>query len=186
MVTSLDKNTALVLIDLQNGIVNFPVVHPIEGILANAAKLVEAFRKAGLPIVVVNVDPSKSPLNNLRKDVKMNFTEIPDGWLDIAPEIKTETGDIFITKHTWNAFGNPALHEALKVQQVTGIVLAGVSTSIGVEGTARRASELGYNLSFATDAMTDTSLEGHEHSLQRIFPRIGEVDTTENIIAQLS
>lgn len=185
MVTSLDKNTALVLIDLQKGIVKFPVATPAADILANAAKLVAAFRAADLPVFVVNVDPSDSPLNNLRKDAKAHPMTIEEEWLQITPEIITQPDDVFITKAIWNAFTNPAMHEELKKKNITGIVLAGISTSIGVEGTARAASELGYNITFAEDAMTDMFAEAHAHSLKYIFPRIGEVDLTDNIIAEL-
>ncbi len=105
--------------------------------------------------------------------------------LEIAPEIKTQPGDIFITKHTWGAFYETALDEELKKRNVTGIVLAGISTSIGVEGTARGASERGYNITFAKDAMTDMFADAHEHSLKHIFPRIGEVDEADKIIEKL-
>lgn len=185
MVTSIDKKTALVLIDLQKGIVQFPVVNPINQILENAAALVSAFRKADLPIVVVNVDPTKSLLNNLRTEANARFTSFPDEWFEIAPEIETTENDIFITKNAWNAFTNPNLDAELKKRDITGIVLAGISTSIGVEGTARAASEHGYNITFAEDAMTDTNADAHEHSLKRIFPRLGEVDDTDKIIKAL-
>jgi nicotinamidase-related amidase len=184
MVTSLDKNTALVLIDLQKGIVQYPVAHPITQVLANAAKLVAAFRKANLPVVVVNVSPAGKWLNS-RKDAKqVTFTPDAD-WLEIAPEIKTEPTDIFITKSTWSAFFETGINEELKSRNVTGIVLAGVSTSIGVEATARDASRLNYNISFASDAMTDMIADAHVHSQKIIFPRLGEVDTTDKIIEVL-
>jgi nicotinamidase-related amidase len=186
MVTSLDKNTALVLIDLQRGIIAFPVVHPIAGVLANSAKLVAAFRKANLPIVIVNVNPGTAKWTTARKDAPQgNFTP-PANWLEIADEIKTEPTDVFITKHTWSAFPETGLDEQLKKLGVTGIVIGGVSTSIGVEGTARDASVLGYNITFASDAMTDMVASAHENSQNTIFPRIGEVDVTDKIIEILS
>jgi len=186
MVTALDKNTALVLIDLQKGIVGYPVVHPIEGIIANAVKLVTAFRKAGLPIVLVNVNPAGAKWMTARKDSNQTpRAPFKEDWLDIIPEIKTAPTDIFITKHTWGAFFETALDEELKKRNVTGIVLGGVSTSAGVEGTARQASERGYNITFAKDAMTDMLADAHEHSLKNIFPRIGETDEADKIIEKL-
>lgn len=186
MITALDKNTALVLIDLQKGIVQIPTAHPVNEILLNAAKLVEAFHKAGLPVVIVNVQPAATVGPPLRKDIKpMGNNNFPDEWLEIAPEIKSRQGDIFITKHTWSAFYETNLDEELKKKNITGIVLAGIATSIGVEGTARAAYERGYNISFAVDAMTDRSVEAHEHSVQFIFPRIGEVGVTAAIIELL-
>jgi len=185
MVTTLDKNTALVLIDLQKGIVQMPVATPVNEILQHAAKLVAAFRKAGLPVVIVNVDPRTNPVNGLRKDEKLPAFTITDEWLEIVPEIITGEGDVFITKNNWSAFVNPGMHEALQKLGVTGIVLAGISTSIGVEGTARAAAEHGYNITFAQDAMTDRHADAHAHSIKYIFPRLGEVDDTENIIKKL-
>jgi nicotinamidase-related amidase len=150
------------------------------------AKLVEAFRKAELPIVVVNVNPSKAVWMKVRKDANPpQRAPFSEDLLEIAPEIKTQPGDIFITKHTWGAFYETALDEELKKRNVTGIVLAGISTSIGVEGTARGASERGYNITFAKDAMTDMFADAHEHSLKHIFPRIGEVDEADKIIEKL-
>ncbi|MDB5117998.1 MAG: Isochorismatase family protein YecD [Mucilaginibacter sp.] len=186
MITALDKNTALVLIDLQKGIVGFPVVHPIETILANSAKLVAAFRKAGLPVVVVNVNPASAAWTKARKEPADGAPHVfAADWLDIAPEIKTRPDDIFITKHTWGAFYETKLDEELKKRNITGIVLAGISTSIGVEGTARQASEKGYNVTFAIDAMTDMFADAHAHSLKYIFPRIGEMGSADDVVALL-
>jgi len=181
MITTLDEHTALVLIDLQHGIVDM-AKSAAAPVVENAARLVHAFRKANLPIVIVNVNPTTSPINALRKEANAPAFEIPGGWLDIVPEIRSTTQDIFITKNTWNAFTNPSLYIELKKRNVSGIVLAGISTSIGVEGTARRASELGYNLTFAQDAMADLFPEAHQHSLKYIFPRIGELGSTKEII----
>jgi nicotinamidase-related amidase len=186
MVTSLDKNTALVLIDLQKAVLGLPLVNPIKDILDNSAKLVEAFRKAALPVIIVNVNPAGAKWLSARKEPNpMQNRPFAEDWLEIAPEIKTQTGYIFITKHTWGAFYETALNEELKKRNITGIVLAGISTSIGVEGTARQASELGYNVTFAKDAMTDMFADAHENSLKNIFPRIGEIDGTDKIIEKL-
>jgi len=185
MVTALDKNTALILIDLQKGIVGFPLVNPVEGILENAAKLVAAFRKANLPIVIVNVNPAGAKWLNARKEPSPPRNPPAADWLEIVPEIKIQPDDIFITKHTWGAFFETALDEELQKRNVTGIVIGGISTSIGVEGTARQASERGYNVTFAKDAMTDMSTDAQESSFKNIFPRIGEIDNTDKIIEKL-
>jgi nicotinamidase-related amidase len=187
MITALDPQTALVLIDLQKGIVQYPTAHPMAEVLANAARLVAAFRKASLPVVIVNVDPTKAapaPVE-LRKDMQRRGAAFSAEMLEITPEIITSPNDIFITKHTWSAFYETPLHEELQKRNITGIVLAGVATSIGVEGTARAAAERGYNIAFAKDAMTDMVASSHENSLQVIFPRIGEVGDTDDIIAKL-
>lgn len=196
MITAIDKNTALVLIDLQKGITGRETAHPLQDVLKQAALLVDAFRRATLPVVIVTVNPmgaawtqarvEKPPFSRNKLAQTAAKAVMPMvGFTDVVPEIKTQSGDIFITKKTWNAFYNTSLHDELQKRQITGIVLAGVSTGIGVEGTARAASELGYNISFATDAMTDTSQEAHQHSITHIFPRIGETGTVRDIIDKL-
>lgn len=189
MITAIDKNTALVLIDLQKGIVGMSTAHPIAGVLENAARLVKAFRKEGLPIVIVNVMPMGSPFSKTRKESPGAGQAVvsAEGFAEIVEAIHSLTvpTDLFVTKGSWNAFYNTALHEELQQRGVTNIVLGGVSTSIGVEGTARAAGERGYNISFATDALTDSNKDAHENSLQRIFPRLGEQGTTAEIIEQL-
>ncbi|WP_183557991.1 isochorismatase family protein [Mucilaginibacter sp. SP1R1] len=186
MITTLDKNTALVLIDLQVLIVQLPVEYPIAPVIENSAKLVAAFREAKLPVVLVNVNPMGSAGSKTRKDSNRPAGgTLPDNWLDIIPEIKMEEGDIRITKQTWNAFFGTQLHDELQKKGITGIVLAGVATSIGVEGTARSANEWGYNIAFASDAMTDMVAAAHDNSLKYIFPRLGEIGTTAEIIEKL-
>lgn len=184
MITEIDKNTALVLIDLQNAIVQLPLQHPVNEVIANAVTLLHAFHKAALPAVVVNVSPSGKWTTN-RKDAKQAPVAFTAEQLAITPELSTHADDIFITKHTWNAFFDTDLHDALQQRSITNIVLAGISTSVGVEGTARAAAELGYNVTFAADAMTDMVLEAHERSMQYLFPRIGEVGTVAEILEKI-
>ena len=183
--TALDKKTALVLIDLQKGIAGRTVVpNTAADVIANAATLVAAFRKAGQPIVFVNVIPPDPPADR-RSEVKMPSMQLSKEWSELVPELGAQDDDIFITKHTWNAFYKTALDDQLKRRDVTGIVLAGISSSIGVEGTARAAYERGYNITFASDAMADMNEKAHENSLAVIFPRMGEIDTTQAIIGTL-
>jgi len=108
------------------------------------------------------------------------------GFTDIVPEIEVKAEDIVIEKKSWNAFFQTSLDKELKKRGITQIVLAGISTSIGVEGTARTASELGYNLIFATDAMADRVKEAHTNSLLYIFPRLGELGTVMEITRKFS
>lgn len=188
MITAIDKHTALVLIDFQKGVLKMDTVHPIREVVDKAALLVAAFRKAGLPIVVVNVVPTGAAWLKSRKDMQSpaGATAPAADFADIVEDINSQPGDIFITKKTWSAFYNTPMHDELQKRQVTGIVMAGVSTSAGVEGTARAASELGYNISFATDAMTDRVAEAHQNSINIIFPRLGERGTSAEIIEKLN
>jgi len=186
-VTVLDPKTALVLIDLQRGIAALPTAHPAASVIANAARLLTAFRRAELPVVLVNVafsaDGGDRP--HSRTDAPPpNLPSTPE-FSEIVPELALAPSDIRITKRQWNAFYGTELDLQLRRRGVTGIVLGGISTSIGVDTTARAAYERSYNVAFASDSMTDRDPVLHECAITKIFPRLGEVATTDAIIALL-
>jgi nicotinamidase-related amidase len=180
-ITPLDANTALVIIDLQKGLASYPTVHPIDDVVRHAAELAAAFRRHYLPVVLVNVDGGARG----RTQKPAAGTERPADWLEFIAALDRQPQDHVITKRTWGAFTNTGLEEHLKRLDITQIVLAGVATSIGVESTARQAHELGFHVALAVDAMTDLSLDAHDHSVTRIFPRLGENATTHEILELL-
>ena len=180
-VTTLDSKTALIVIDLQKGIVSFPTVHPIGEVVQRSRLLADAFRQRGLPVVLVNVTGGAPG----RTERSHSLEGLPADWADLVPELNTQPGDLLVTKKTWGAFTNTDLEVRLKALGVTQLVICGVASSIGVESTARYAHELGFNVTLALDAMTDLSLEAHDNSVARIFPRLGETGSTREIVGLL-
>jgi nicotinamidase-related amidase len=182
-ITTIDPVTALVVIDLQKGIVGMPTVHPTAGVVAKAAELAKAFRRRDLPVVLVNV--AGGPFPPGRSDGPApSFPRAAD-FAEIVPELDRQPSDLLITKMQWGAFYGTPLDLHLRRRRVTQIVLCGIATSIGVESTARAAHEHGYNLTLVIDAMTDRSAEAHQNSVERIFPRLGEIGTTADVLSRL-
>ncbi|HZB90401.1 MAG TPA: isochorismatase family protein [Stellaceae bacterium] len=180
--TALDPKTALIVIDLQKGITSFPTVHPIGEVIKNASSLADAFRRRGLPVVLVNVAGGAPG----RAEQTFHLGELPADWTDLVPQLNRQPQDHVVTKRTWGAFTGTDLESRLKSAGVTQVVVAGVATSFGVESTARHAHELGFNVTLAIDAMTDMSAEAHANSITRTFPRLGETGSTQEIIDLLS
>jgi nicotinamidase-related amidase len=177
-VTTLDPKTALIVIDLQKGILSYPTVHPIGEVAKHAAALAEAFRRHHLPVVLVNVTGGVPG----RTEHTRNLGTFPPDFADFLPELNQHPQDHAVTKRTWGAFTNTGLDEHLRRLGVTQVVIAGVATSLGVESTARHAHENGFHVTLAVDAMTDMSPDAHTNSISRIFPRLGETGTTREII----
>jgi nicotinamidase-related amidase len=177
-VTILDPKTALIVIDLQKGIVSLPTVHPIAEVVTRASTLADAFRRHLLPVVLVNVDAGAPG----RTEQARRTTEFPAGWTDLVPELKQQPQDHRVTKRTWGAFTNTGLEAHLKSLGVTQVVIVGVSTSAGVESTARHAYALGFNVVLAVDAMTDMNLDAHGNSVARIFINDDQTGTTQEIV----
>ena len=183
-ITTLDPTSALIIIDLQAGIVGYPTVEPIEQIVARAAALADAFRNHGLPVVLVNVNGA--PASRTDQNPTAASRQMPEEMIAFVSELNQQPTDHTVTKQTWGAFTGTGLDEHLKALGVTQVVIAGVSTSVGVESTARHAHENGFHVTLALDAMTDTNADAHHNSVTRIFPRLGETGTTQEIIDLLA
>jgi nicotinamidase-related amidase len=181
-ITQLDPKTALIVIDLQKGILAFPTAHPTDKVVKLARQMIDAFRQHHLPIVFVNV----AGVAPGRTESAPRVGQFPPDWTDLVPELNRQPADHLVTKRTWGAFTNTGLDEHLKKLGVTQLVILGVATSIGVESTARHAYENGYHITLAIDAMTDMNADAHTNSITRIFPRLGETGMTQEIIDLLN
>jgi nicotinamidase-related amidase len=179
--TKLDTTAALIVIDLQKGIVGLPTVHPASEIVTRAAQLARVFRERGLPVVLVNVS-GRAPG---RTEAGVPKLSLPPDWSELVPELGRQPSDHLVTKQRVGAFIGTDLKDYLSQRGVTQVFVMGVATSAGVESTARSAYDLGYNVVFVVDAMTDRDADAHRHSVEKIFPRLGETDTTENVLKML-
>ncbi len=180
--TKLDTTVALVVIDLQKGIVGLPTVHPVGEIISRAAQLAHAFREKGLPVVLVHVT-ARAPG---RTDAGPPNFSPPANWSELVPELEPGPADLVLSKQRWGAFLGTDLDGYLRQKGVTQVVIAGIATSAGVESTARSAYDLGYNVVLVTDAMTDRDAEVHRLSVEKVFPRLAETDTTARILQLLN
>ena len=185
--THLDTRSALVVVDLQRGLSAFSFTRPFAEVVSNAAQLAEGFRRAGLPVVLVSVLPPRPDDGWRHQRVSQTLSGFcaPE-FGELMPSVGPRPDDVVVTKRHWNAFYGTELDMQLRRRGVTGIVLAGVRTCIAVEGTARAAYERAYNLTFVEDAISDIDGEAHEHSVNRILPRLGEVDTTAHVLSLLT
>ncbi|MGA9118690.1 MAG: hydrolase [Bacteroidota bacterium] len=185
----LPATTALVVIDLQRGIAVMPTVpYNAAQVVANAARLADAFRQHALPVFLVHVTPSRDMKDALQPvaDAPTPFnSQRPPDWADFVPELHPQESDFLLTKRQWGAFTGTELDLQCRRRGVNTIVLCGISTDIGVESTARFAYEYGYHQIFAEDAMAARSADGHNHAVKEIFPRIGRVRMTAEIIEGL-
>lgn len=190
MDTTIDKTkTALVVIDLQKGIVGMPTEpHTADAVVANAAQLADAFRANKMPIFLVRVTLSPDGKDALKpitdEQAPMNFPRTPD-WADVVPAMGPKEGDMVITKRQWGAFYGTDLDMQLRRRGITTIVLCGIATNIGVESTARFAYEYGYQQIFAEDATAARSAAEHDHTLKTTFSRIGRIRKTAEILQAL-
>ncbi|ENZ02516.1 hypothetical protein HMPREF1092_01751 [Clostridium thermobutyricum] len=177
------EKTALVVIDLQDGIVNRDL-NPYTGkeVVSNTNKLIDVVKEKGGFVVLVRVSTTDGKdMPNPKTDLSGNNFVRPEGWDEYIPELKGIDKAHYITKRQWGAFYGTDLDLQLRRRGIENIILCGISTGIGVDTTAREAYQRGYNQIFVEDAMTALSKEEHDFVTKNIFPRMGKIRKTENI-----
>lgn len=184
-----DKSkAALVVIDLQKGIASRPTKpHSADTVIANAAKLVDAFRKNQMPVFLVHV--KNTPETTLHAISDETFQrppgQMPPDWAEFVPQVAPVPSDIVIAKKQWGAFYGTDLDLQLRRRKLDTIVLCGIATDYGVESTARFAYEYGYQQVFAEDAMASMTEEQHNAAVKFVLRRMGRVRSTQEILAAL-
>ncbi|EMD1657365.1 hydrolase [Pluralibacter gergoviae] len=182
------KTTALVIIDLQEGILPFAGgPHSAADVVDRAAKLADRCRQQGAPVILVRVGWSADFAEALKQpvDAQAAAQALPDNWWRYPQALGKQASDIEVTKRQWGAFYGTDLELQLRRRGIDTIILCGISTNIGVESTARNAWELGFKLVIAEDACSAASAEQHQGSMTHIFPRIARVRSTDQILQAL-
>jgi len=182
------KSTALVLIDLQHGIVGMPLSpHAGADLVKRAASLAEAFREKGGTVAYVRVEIGEVLRHQV--DAPMFDPSAPPPppiASQLVPESGYQAGDLLIVKRQWGAFYGTDLDQQLRRRGIRTIVIGGIATNFGVESTARAAFDRGYALIFVEDAMASLSAEAHGFAVQHIFPRMGRVRTSGEVLEALA
>lgn len=183
--------TALVAIDLQKGIVaNNTAPHAPTQVVAHSRAIADALRAAGGVVVLVTVDFHKGFVDALAQPADLASPRSPDGppadFAQIVSDLGAQDGDLRIVKRQWGAFHGTELDLQLRRRGIDTIILTGIATHMGVESTARSAWEHGYRLILAEDAMASFSDMLHGFPIAHVFPRLGHVRATQEIVAALS
>jgi nicotinamidase-related amidase len=180
------EKTALVLIDLQNAVVGMNTApYTAAQVVANSKKLAEAFRAVGAAVVYVRVDINDFLRLPVDQPHTMGDNPIPAVASEIAPSADFQPGDILLTKHHWGAFAGTDLEQQLQARGVDTVVLTGISTNAGVESTARQGTGLGFAFVLVEDACSGQDGEEHRFAFEKIFPRLGRIRATHEVIAAL-
>jgi nicotinamidase-related amidase len=180
------KKTALVLIDLEHGIVGRELA-PYSGkeVVEKARKLADAVRAKGGTVVFVHVLLNETLRLPADSPMQQGSGPIPAEASEIVPEAGVQNGDVIIAKRQWGAFYGTNLEQALDRKGIETIIMAGIATNMGVESTARAAYDAGFALIFAEDAMSTMSKEWHEFPIKNLFPRMGRVRSVAEILEGL-
>ena len=176
------RSTALILIDLQDGIIaGDKGPHGAEAVVAAGKTLAERFRAQGAPVVLVHVGFTAGAMPSLNVDQPRLPAEGTPPAFSALVEGLQQDGDIVVLKHHWGAFTGTDLDLQLRRRGVRTVVIAGIATNFGVESTARTAWELSYDVVIVEDACTSRSSELHDLAIRHILPQIARVVSVEAV-----
>jgi nicotinamidase-related amidase len=183
--------TALVAIDLQHGIVAHATApHAAATVVDRTRAIADALVAAGGTLVLVTVDFHPGFADALSQPTDVTTARSADGppadYARIVPAFETATGALRIVKRQWGGFHGTELDLQLRRRGIDTIILTGIATHMGVESTARAAWEHGYALVLAEDAMASFTEAMHRSPVENVFPRLGRVRQTAEIVAALA
>ena len=190
---------ALLIVHMQNAIVKTPspleamghgkAAHE-EGVITNIESLVAAFRAKGHPVVYcVARTPAETKWPAYggfwigSQQLKVNYMGTWD--VEVIDELAPAPGERIFYNWPFNVFEGTGLHEYLHEQGVETVVLTGVATGMSVGTAAWALAERFYNLIIPADGSTDGNRDVHKMVTESIFPAIGLVTTTEDVIGHL-
>jgi len=186
------SRSVLIVWDMQYGIA--PRAFNFEGIVGKIKELIEAFHACGRPVIYSQHTGlpyeylSKSMIALIQKrglDPKKGgfLQEGTHDWA-IVKELSPAKTDLVLRKYTASFFIGTILDQLLRNRGIDTVVLVGVSTEGGIEGTARSASYLGYFVVVAEDAVGSFDREAHEVAL-KLMNKMFEVRKTESILVDV-
>ncbi|WP_263410702.1 isochorismatase family protein [Terriglobus tenax] len=181
------KKTALVVIDLQNGIVALDTKpHSPSQVMQNSRALAEALRAKGGTVLYVHVDMEK--YRRLTSDQQMRDPNaaLPANASEIAEGAGMQPGDLLVTKYGWDAFAQTSLEQQLRERGIETVVLTGIATNMGVESTLRHGTGLGFHFVTVEDACSTFTPEAQNFAFGFIFPRLSNVRSTAQVLEALA
>lgn len=192
------EGTALLIIDMQNSFLSergscaaIGLPHEeLKPALPGCVRLADAARASGVPVIftryVYQPDYSDGGVigNELVPALKEANGLIAGSWdADIVPELAPRPGDIVIDKSRPSSFYGTRLEPVLTSLGIRSLVIAGVTTNICVETTARDAGQRDYRVHVVRDATAELDQARHEHALHTIGFMFGWVTTVDEVLA---
>jgi nicotinamidase-related amidase len=182
------RSAALLVMDFQTLIVE-GVAPDKDALLARTARLIEAARKAEMPVIYVVVGFREGHPEISRRN--LSFGPIRQSGMFASGSAGTEIhsavaparGDVIVTKHRVGAFFGTDLDMILRANGIDTLVLAGIATSGVVLSTLRQAADADYRITVVSDCCADRDAEVHRVLTEKVFPRQARVVSCEELLA---
>jgi nicotinamidase-related amidase len=178
------QNTALLIMDMQTGIVNR--LSDSKGLLSNVVSAIDYARDKKIPVIYVVVGfrqgAPEISANNKGFTANKNIMSGAnmEEWMKIHPLIQPLAEEILVTKRRVSAFTGSDLEVVLRAAGIQHLVLTGIATSGVVLSTLREAADKDYRITVLADCCADADEEVHRVLTTKVFPRQADVFALED------
>jgi maleamate amidohydrolase len=186
------EKPALVVVDVNRGFTDpaSPLVCDLDDCVAAIARLLEAFRRAELPVVFTTVCYDdfgrQAAAVFIEKVPALLVLEPGSEWVEIDPRIAPVEGEPVLSKHFASAFFGTTLASVLASAGADTVVVTGASTSGCVRATALDAMQHGYRVVVPREAVGDRNQAAHEANLYDLDTKYADVVSVEDVLAELA
>jgi ureidoacrylate peracid hydrolase len=193
--------SALLVLHYQNGLVRSEGVFAFSGTAAQVekhgclektARVIEASRAAGIPVVYVNIEfrpgfpELKKPTYPLIESIQERNAFLRGSWDAAVPEeLAPAEDDLIVINFNSSAFSHTDLDCILRAKGVKTLYLAGIATNWIVESTARYGAELGYDITVLDDCCQGFSDELHDFAITKTLPYYASIVKSGELLAAL-
>ena len=177
--------TAILVVDVQNLFVGFPLHPPVEEVLPRLHRFIHAARAAGAMIVrIENVIPDEmySEVWQRQHGRPTSFLTPGSEAAAFAPGFEPGTGDVVITKPRYSAFIGTPLETLLRSRGIRTVIVGGLTTDVCVSSTARDAFQRDFYTITLSDCAAEQTLARHESGLATLASVFGLVCDSSDVL----
>lgn len=195
-----NARTALLVMDFENDVVHedgafkdfgFAAMVKQNDVFSKTARLLDATRRSGVKVIYVSVKfrsgyPER-PANGGLFGALVGASALVEGtWgAEIHQAVAPQEGEAVVTKRGVSAFYGSDLAPILTTAGIGTLLLSGVATNFVVEGTAREATDRGYDVVIVGDCCASVSQEAHDAALTVALPFLATISNLDEVVAAL-
>ena len=194
------KHTALIVQDMQNDVIieggafaesGSPQHAKEQNVVENAAKLADACRAKGVPVIHVHyIVEEGAPGLKLNAPLFQGLKEagamVRGSWGAAPAEgLEPQAGDYVVEKMRMSAWEGTKLEQLLVGLGIDTVVVTGAWTNMSIEHTSRTGADKGYNMVVPEDCCSTMNADWHNASINYGLQNVSTVTNSGEVVEAL-
>lgn len=149
-----------------------------------ASTFLDRYRASGRTPILIRTthdDTTTSPLWEHKYEERPTPCQPGTKGAEFAPGLGVEAEDVVVTKHRYNAFHETSLQTILRSNDISEVLIGGVSTNVCVESTVRGAFDRGYEVTLLADCTGSTEDSLRDATLENVAAHFGTVQVSGDV-----